>query len=304
VTTSASPKTWWQALRRGQAPMFDEVFFNTTRAYVEREADAMRAHLGDAWLAELHATLDRAEDATAAWHAGEPRLWSLALRPRSWKPRGEAAMKRGQDKASAWLDGSIVAWQDEGRINTATAAGLREQMETPQFQAVVPHLGVHVAISVALRFPFGSIARASWSAGALLTATAKLLLRRSDRRAWKQAWDIHNPLVILLAGIPGFGTFAYMASKPVRSNRLLARVMLDAVMHKVPANLYERSGLRRLIVPRVQTRRPAAAPGARPVERGTPVLVPTPVMPVAAPAPVAAYARSAQPDYHDVAAWD
>lgn len=40
------------------------------------------------------------------------------------------------------------------------AAALRTEMDTPQFQAVVPHLGAHVVISILLRFPFGSIARA------------------------------------------------------------------------------------------------------------------------------------------------
>jgi hypothetical protein len=70
-------------------------------------------------------------------------------------------------------------------------------------------------------------------------------------------------------------------------------------MHKLPARLYERTGMRRLIVPRVQPRPAASAP--RPVAHA----YPTPVM--AAPAPVPAVAHvhpSIQGSYAEAAAWD
>ncbi len=93
----------------------------------------------------------------------------------------------------------------------------------------------------------------AWTGYVLGAATVRLMARRTDRHVWKQTWDIHSPLVLLLAAIPGFGAFAYLAAKPVRSNRLLMRVTLDAVMHKAPARLYERTGMRRIIA------RPAGA---------------------------------------------
>lgn len=93
----------------------------------------------------------------------------------------------------------------------------------------------------------------AWTGYALGAATVKLAARKIDRNTWKQAWDIHHPAVLLFSAIPRFGAFAYLAAKPVRSNRLLMRVALDAVMHKVPRKLYERTGLRRIIV------RPAGA---------------------------------------------
>jgi hypothetical protein len=71
VSPVALLKTWGRALRRGMAPFSDEVFFDITRAYVSREETRMRAKLGDAWVANLHATLDAAEAATTASRRGE-----------------------------------------------------------------------------------------------------------------------------------------------------------------------------------------------------------------------------------------
>lgn len=80
VSPLASPRAWWRAIRRGSVPLFDEVYFDLTRQYVEREADSMRASMGDAWLARLHELIDAAETAEQAWHCGEPRIWRRSLR--------------------------------------------------------------------------------------------------------------------------------------------------------------------------------------------------------------------------------
>jgi membrane-associated phospholipid phosphatase len=76
VSPLASPRAWVRAIRRGLVPFYDDVYFDLTRTYVEREAAAMRAAHGDTWLAELRADLDAAEAAAAAWHRSEPRIWS------------------------------------------------------------------------------------------------------------------------------------------------------------------------------------------------------------------------------------
>jgi undecaprenyl-diphosphatase len=261
VAPLASPRTWARALRRGQAPLFDDVFFDITRAYVDREADAMRAAQGDAWLARLTATIARAEAAANEWHASEPRVWNLLLRPRAWRERARARAAAGQRQATVWLDSAVSSWQADGRIDARKAAELRARMRTPQFQAVLPHFGAHVALSVVLRFPLGSIARVAWSFTALLAATARLIARRSDRRAWVQAFGMLSPLVILLAAVPGFGAFAYLAARPVLANRLLLRVTLDAALQKAPWKLYEHSRLRRVIAlpANVVTRQPQCA---------------------------------------------
>jgi hypothetical protein len=61
VFPMVSLKTWGRALRRGRSPFSSTVFFDVTRAYVAREEERMRAKLGHAWVANLHATLDAAE---------------------------------------------------------------------------------------------------------------------------------------------------------------------------------------------------------------------------------------------------
>jgi hypothetical protein len=92
--------------------------------------------------------------------------------------------------------------------------------------------------------------------GALATAGWRRLTRKSDGAAWELARSVHAPLVVALAALPGVGSFAYLAAKPVRANRLLLRALADAALRKLPWRAYERSGLRRLIA------RPAAGAAA------------------------------------------
>lgn len=89
VSPLASPRAWLRAIRRGSVPLFDEVYFDLTRAWVEREANRLRAAHGAAWLAELRALMDAAEAAEQAWHAGEPRVWRRLLRG-FWRAIGHA----------------------------------------------------------------------------------------------------------------------------------------------------------------------------------------------------------------------
>jgi undecaprenyl-diphosphatase len=259
VSPLASLKTWWRAFRRGMVPIYDDVYFDVTRAYVQSHASAMQAALGADWFASLDATLARAEAASNAWHAGEPRIWSRTLKAawhgfylRQWPAMIQARVDGGQEKATDWLNGAVAAWQADGRIDEARANRLRGEIASPAVQSVLPHFGAHFVMSVFLRFPFGSIARFAWSLWGLSAATVQLLARRIDRATWKHAWDVHHPIVIALSAIPGFGAFAYLAARPVRSNRLLMRVTVDAVMLKLPKDLWERSGLRKLIAPSMQ----------------------------------------------------
>jgi hypothetical protein len=214
----------------------------------------MTASLGADWTEELRALASEAERLATEWHRSEPRVWSRALRfvyggfgvvPAVRGFRAKAS--QGRERADAWLEDSVSTWRAQGRISAEQEARLRAEIEDPEFQAVLPHFGVHLMIGVALRFPFGSITRASYTAGNLLVATVRLALRRIDRRAWHRSARIHSPLVILIAAMPAVGTFAYVASGPVRSNHLLARVVFDSVGQKVPCKLYRRLGLRRLV---------------------------------------------------------
>ena len=259
VSPLASIKTWWRAFRRGMVPIYDDVYFDVTRDFVNAHAESMTAAMGESWLQNLQTTLDRAEAATANWHGSEPRFWSRTLKAawagfyvRSWPSWIQARVDGGQQKATHWLNDGVNAWLADGRINAGQAERLRGEIASPAVQAVLPHFGAHFIISVFLRFPFGSIARFAWSVWGLGAATVRLFGRRIDRRTWKMAWDVHHPLVIAISAIPGFGAFAYLVSRPVRSNRLLMLVAADAVMLKVPKRIYVRSGLRRLVAPAAQ----------------------------------------------------
>jgi hypothetical protein len=309
VSPLASIKSWVRAIRRGHAPIFDTVYFDITREYVARESDAIRAATSDAWLAELDATLHGAEESANAWYASEPRLWSKLVDVRNWKPRAEKAVAGGQEKAMGWLTTSVDTWQAEGRISDTEATRLRAEMDTPQFQAVVPHLGAHVGISILLRFPLGSIARAGWTALALLGATGRLMARRIDFASWKQSFSIHNPVVIALGAIPGFGAFAYLAAGPIRKNRLLMRLTVDAVMFKMPWRLYERTGMRRVLVigraAGVHSTGSIAKTAIEPIVPRVPVSLPAhSAQPALVPVAIMATTMSQSRSVYDAAAWD
>jgi hypothetical protein len=137
-------------------------------------------------------------------------------------------------------------------------------MASPEFQAVLPHLGAHLGISLFLRFPFGSITRFTYTATALAVSTARFLLRRIDYATWRRARAIHSPLVLTLSVLPSVGAFAYLTSRPLRRNHLLLRATADAVLDKVPFHLYRRTHLRRLVArpPRPMIRRDEAPEAA------------------------------------------
>ncbi|MCC7363188.1 MAG: phosphatase PAP2 family protein [Dehalococcoidia bacterium] len=265
VSPLASPRAWRRAFRRGLVPIYDDVYFDTTRAYLQRESGVIRAAMGGAWLRELEDLLDAAEAKVNAWHASEPRIWSRLVRgawcgfgipsvPRRLRARGEA----GREHADIWIEHAIAAWEADGRVSADEGSALRGQLLHPDVQAVLPHFGVHLAIGIALRFPFGAITRVTYTTTNLMVACARFGLRRTDRTAFHRSLRIHSPLVIMVAALPGFGTFSYLASGPVRSNRLLARVILDAVALKLPWHVYRRSGLQRII-----SRKPGSdVPGA------------------------------------------
>ncbi|MFN0095797.1 MAG: phosphatase PAP2 family protein [Dehalococcoidia bacterium] len=262
VSPLASPRAWLRGFRRGLVPMYDDVFFDITRDHIEANAADIRAKLGDAWLASLRHELDLAEQTAVAWHMSEPRVWSRAVRW-MWAGFGIPVLGRrlrhtrasAGDRATVWLDEAIGRWEAEGVVSDIQAAKLRAASTTPDFQAVLPHFGVHLAIGVALRFPFGSLARLTYTGGNLLFATLGLFARRTDRATWRQAVRVHSPLVLLLAAMPGVGTFSYLASPPMRQNTAVLRLVLDRIGQKAPARLYTRTGLRRLVT--------GAAPGRR-----------------------------------------
>jgi hypothetical protein len=173
---------------------------------------------------------------------------------------------RGQyDRAFGWIDDAIAAWQAEGRLTPGEADRLRAELREPDFVAVLPHFGVHLAIGMVLRFPIGSITRAVYVLANMGLTHLRLVTRRIDARTFRRLMGIHSPLVLLITCLPGIGTFAYLASKPFRAHHLLVRVALDAVLLKLPKGIYQRSGARPIVArpPRraADAPEPAATPG-------------------------------------------
>ncbi len=262
VSPLASPRAWWRAIRRARVPIYDDVYFDVTRAYLEGERGPMAERMGLEWLASLESQIDAAETASDAWHAMEPRLWSRALRfvysgfgLRDIGGYIRAAREKGRAEALAWIESSIDRWEEEGRYRPGEAARARARSQDPGVQQLLPHFGVHLVIGVVLRFPLGSIARFSYTSANLLAGAGRLALRRTGRQQFRQTLSIHSPLVLLLAAMPGVGTFSYLASGPGLRNIELLRLALDGVGRRFPWQLYRRLGAQRIIsrpLPRTQ----------------------------------------------------
>ena len=101
---------------------------------------------------------------------------------------------------------------------------------------------------MALRFPFGSIARFVWVVCFRVNALYAFMRGRLTREQYAEARSIHSIPVMLISLIPGFGTIAYMASGTVRSTGL-TRLLIDQVAAKLPFRLYGRLGLSKVTAP-------------------------------------------------------
>ncbi|MEZ4520695.1 MAG: hypothetical protein R3A46_03470 [Thermomicrobiales bacterium] len=250
----ASLRSWWRGIRRADFPLFDTVLYDTTRRYMESHEASMREKMGDVWYGETRDLVDRAETEKEEWHATEPRIWSRFLAA-LWSgfgisgliDRAREFVDEGRDRAEEWINDATDRWREEGRISEDEAGDLRHEVSTPRFHRVLPHFGVHLTIGIFTRFPIGTILRPGYVLLNLLLATARLLLRRIDRDKWRQELSIHSPLVLLLAAAPGIGSFSYLASRPIRSNHLLIRLVLDSILVKIPYDLYQRLGWRALV---------------------------------------------------------
>lgn len=192
-----------------------------------------------------------------------------------------------QERSSAWLGSTVTDWQQSGRISTEEATELRATLAAPAFQAVLPHLAVHIMLGIMLTFPVSSVARISYTLVNLSASTIRFLLHRIDRRHWQRDVGIHSPIVMLLTIPPIAGEFAYLASRPVRSNHLLLRAALDRSLLRLPGRLYERTGMRLVIARAAQSASvtdttPLTIPLAERIDRITRMLVATAVALLAA----------------------
>jgi len=255
-------------IRQGTFPIFDDIDVAKLRRYLAKDEVAITASLGTDGYAELvHATNEYAA-ATARWHATEPRLISRGLRNAlrlvdvpSWVRgarglvRKVATMTAGSKAAAdRTIREGIDTWQREGHLTDAQAAALREQARAPEVASALTHLGAHVAMSIPLRFPLGSIARPAWTLTMRAKAELQALRGGGGARAARRE---HTLLVAGFSAVPGLGAMAYMLSKPLRANRALAVIALDRSMRKLPARLYARLRMAPMMVWHAGVARPA-----------------------------------------------
>ena len=169
--------------------------------------------------------------------------------------RRRGALVEGDLSLKGFLRSGIERWEREGRLGATEAAALRDHLSSGAVQDALRHLGVHMALSAPIPVPgLQNLARLTWTVAFWLVGQARHFRRRATGPAGRLP-NIHSPLVMVLSLVPGLGTFAYLAARPLR-NRLLISLVLDQVSRKLPFRLYSRMHLGRWLPPT-----PKLAPG-------------------------------------------
>ena len=232
------------AIRQGNFPAFDDIDTERLDCYLAEHAEEITLALGEEDARALHEAAARYAKEANAWHQGERRIVTRVARlllklvdVPSWI-RGLRRITQGsQVQAETFIRKGIDEWVEERHLTAAEAAKLRQALRTPEVTEVMAHLGAHVAMSVPLRFPLGSIARAGWTVVMRIKAEWAAL---RWRRPAGSARQVHTLLVAFIGLVPGFGAGAYLFAKPLRSNRALAVVAGDRLLRKLPLGVYRR----------------------------------------------------------------
>ena len=207
----------------------------------------------------------RGSAAYEQWRRSEPRLWGRTVRfiYRMLNIRADFAQARkgvaaAEQRALHYLEGGIARWEAEDRVSAETAEMFRAKLASPEVTVALQHLGAHLLISAVFRFPLGSIIRVLWTLTFMVRAFDSNL--RLHRRAGEGGVTVHNPLVLLVGAIPGFGAIAYMFSKPLLRPWLM-RLAIDETAHGMPFGLYGKLRCGRWLAPEAKPRanRPASS---------------------------------------------
>jgi hypothetical protein len=241
-----------EMLEQGLWPVFDDINVKRLRRYLQQNEDGLQAMLPGRRMKAFRSDIDEYEAEARAWHSSElrlvPKLSRVSYKVVTWPWALGRAIGRLRQRAGAARESvesellsQIDRWQAEGRIDAEQAAGAREAAETPDVRLALTHFAVMLAVSVALRFPLGSIARFSWVLAHRVRAEFNWLRRRPEQARLQRR--VHAVPVLLLAAVPGIGAFAYALSPPLIHNVLLAQIVADAAGHSLPLQLYERMHL-------------------------------------------------------------
>jgi undecaprenyl-diphosphatase len=244
-------------VRDGHFPIFDDVDFVRLRRYVASCGSDLAGTLGTSGLEELNQAIETAELSSRIWKENEPRIWGRVVSRiyrlfdmSRWFKRIRNRLDNADSLARAFLQSTIDRWEQEGRIDEAQSASLRNAVTSPEVYGVLKHLGVHVVMSLALRFPFGSAARFAWVLSFWLKAHSDYVRGRTTREEYRAAKSLHSIPAMLISLIPGLGTVAYFSSG-IMIRTGLARVLIDQFAYKLPFSLYHRLSLARITAPRI-----------------------------------------------------
>ena len=245
------------ALKSGNFPVFDDIDFPRMRDYIATNVEALENSLGSYGLAELNHAVGHLEETIRLWKEAEPRLWGRIVRWSyrlfDWKAKiqsSSAALREAEQATESFFDAGIDRWEKEGRISPPDSAVLRSRLASGEAQIATRHMGAHLVLSVVIALPVPgarSLARFLWT----LTFWAKFQISRFRHRGTDsvaRTSNIHTPLVMVLALVPGLGGVAYLAARPLR-NKLLARLLLDQIALKLPFRLHARMRLSRILAP-------------------------------------------------------
>jgi hypothetical protein len=237
------------AIRSRNFPAFDDIDTQRLRRYLDAHADELEAALG-AEHAELREAAGLYAAYAARWHAVEPRLIGKTLRfllglvdVPSWWRWLQRIVAEAELRADAHIRKAVGRWSAEGRLQPAQADSLREVAASHDLRLAISNLGVHLGLSVFLRFPFGSLARFLWVAAMRVRAEC---LRFRDKEESRRQRAVHTLPVLVASLTPGFGAGAYLLSAPLKENRALVAIVFDGMLARLPLSLYRRLRLGRL----------------------------------------------------------
>jgi hypothetical protein len=209
------------------------------------------ADVGD--VAQPEDTVDQCESAIHSMKEGEFQIWGRFARRviqlLKWKACRRFVTRRlaaADRTAEAFVRGGIERWEREGKLGPSQAAMLRAHLSSGQAQDALHHLGVHLILSAPIPIPgLQNLARLTWTLAFLVVDQVRHLHHRAAGSAARIP-NIHTPLVMALALLPGLGCFAYLAARPLW-NGLLMRLVLDQAAWMLPFGLYRRMRLGRLL---------------------------------------------------------
>jgi undecaprenyl-diphosphatase len=245
------------ALKAGNFPVFDDVDLPKLHGYVAANSATLTASLGARGVAELQQEAEKLEETIRSWKDGELRIWgrlaSLVYRVFNWKGAYQAtarAMEGGEQAAQTFLSAGIDRWSREGRLALTEARELNTYLASDEVGGALRHLGAHLILTAIFRFPLGSLFRLAWTASFWAKAQRARFRQRREPASAREP-NIHNPLVMALSLVPGFGAIAYLAARPLR-RKILVRLMLDQIALKMPFRLYARLHMDRWLAPRAK----------------------------------------------------